>query len=426
MKSAFLILGILLLVSISFAAKTPTCVSGCNSSYTREVQAEQSKLTAKSYYCGYTDTNCWSREGVTGSDPCWSMCSVSPFNNDAFQSCCFQSAQMNAQRSFDQCVAACPEATPNAPVVPTPNQTNPNQTNTTAPIPAGQVKPEPVLSGCLPRACQYSFESWAPWPDCECMAPLNYWEKVKERYTMKVNSISGTVWIKKNGKSPKILLTSNMKIEPGDIIATSEGGAVTIERELPAGGKQIETLSQLQTLQSVAYCAGKPCNLNDIALLGGIASSEHSSIRGTINGGGDFIMIPVPLEIGLADIIPPNNNKPVMTIYELSNDGTHDSVYLNMSGKLIQVKATSREATIEVYENVLRDTVTITATGTATVGVPGEIPVVISEGQATEANSGGVGVPHLRNEPSPQPFPNPCCASAGILLLLAVLAVRRS
>lgn len=411
MKFFIVALGFLILFSLSFAAKDQACLSECNSSYTQEVNGEKNLFDAKGYYCGFTDTNCWARStNPSGQpDPCWSLCYVSPYDNNAFQSCCFESAQINAQKSYDRCVAACPEEQ-----IPLPKPPEPN---------------------CQPEQCTYSFQSWAPYPDCECLAPLNYWNKVKERFTMKVTSITGTVWIKKNGKSPRILLTKEMVVEPGDIIATSENGAITVERELPNGGRHVETLSKLQTLESVAYCSGKPCDFTDVVVLHGFASSEHSSIRGTINGGGDFVMILPPLSI-LADISPPPiPNLPVMSVYELSNDGTHDAVFFNMSGKLIQVKSNSVETRFDVYENTLRDKLYITlTTGSAVIGNVGETTVSVSEGYTIEASATGVGQSYLQNQSSPEPEPNPpnpepsnCWSSAFLVfsLLGMLISVRR-
>lgn len=398
MKFFIVALGFLILLSINFAAKDQACLSECNSSYPLDVQSAKNVFDAKAYYCGYTETNCWSRSTVPPGqpDPCWSLCDDSPYDDNAFQSCCFESAQINAQYSYDRCVAACPEVSPPPPPNPTP--------------------------GCPSQQCTFSFQSWAPYPDCECLAPLNYWEKVKERFTMKITSIQGTVWIKKNGKSPKIILTSDMVIEPGDIIATSEDGGITLERELPNGGRHVETLSQLQTLQSVAYCGGKICDFTDIAVLGGVASSEHSSVRGTINGGGDFIMILPPLSI-LADISPPPSNPPVMSVYELSNDGTHDAVVFNMSGQLIQIKSNSAETRFDVYESALRDKIYITLTqGSAVLdGFSESIPV--SEGYTVEVTSTEISQPYLENQYNPLPDPEPPGLCSSAFLVFSVLGV---
>lgn len=397
-----LVLGFVILFSLSFAEKDPVCLSDCNSSYTNAVSGDKAIFDAKGYYCGSTDTNCWSRSTVQSGqpDPCWSLCYQSPFDNNGFQACCFESAQINAQKSYDSCVAACPEKQ-----IPLPKPPEPN---------------------CQPEQCQYSFESWAPYPDCECLAPLNYWNKVKERFTMKVTSITGTVWIKKNGKSPRIALTKEMVVEPGDIIATSENGAITVERDLPNGGRHVETLSKLQTLESVAYCSGKPCDFTDVVVLHGFASSEHSSVRGTINGGGDFVMILPPLSI-LADIAPePNPDPPVMTVYELSNDGTHDVVFFNMSGTLVKVKSNSAETEFEVREAPDRQTLYITMVqGSAEMAKDSDSPLSVQFGNIAIVTSNGVSVANGPDPPGPNP--EPLCSAAFLIfsLLGMLISVRK-
>jgi hypothetical protein len=285
---------------------------------------------------------------------------------------------------------------------------------------------------------------WIPYPDCACMAPLNYWETLKERFTMHVTSMTGTVWIKKGGQPPRMLLTPGMPIEPGDIIATSEDGAVTVERNLPEGGVSSITLSRLQTLKSVVYCNGQPCDMNDIVLGGALASSEHSSVRGTINGGGDFIFVLAPLTVGMPNPASIPGGEPVMSVYERSADGSHDSIFFNMSGTLIEAKSTSAESEYEIRETLLRDVVYLSVTqGSATLLAEGGSPVSVGNGYTATANSEGAGSPFSSApapEPEPQPGPTPgpspgpgptpepaptCCSTAFILLAAcAIFAVR--
>lgn len=407
MKPFIILLALVFLFQFGFAVADPECSSACQSEYDRWDGIDQAIYDSGAYYCGYMETNCWSREGVDGPDPCWSMCYESPFDNAGFQSCCLESAQISNQLSLDRCLAACPEAeTP---------------------------QPQP---GCEAAQCS-SYQMWVPYPDCECMAPLNYWDKLKERFTMHATSITGTVWIKKGGQSPRILLTPDMAIEPGDIIATSDDGAVTVERNLPGGGVNSITLARLQTLKSVVYCNGQPCDMNDIVLGRAVASSEHSSIRGTLNGGGDFIFVLAPLTVGMPSPLSIPAGEPVMSVYERSADGSHDSIFFNMSGTLIEAKATSAETEYEVRETVLRDSVYLTVTqGSAIMRTAGGSPVSLGDGYTAPADSGGIGEPFAVEqapepapspEPEPEPNPNPepgpepepTCCSVGFILFAA-------
>ncbi len=120
MRLFFILFGIVFLVflsSIGFAGEDSECVASCQSTYDKWEDIEKNKLDSKSYYCGYTETNCWARETVPAgqSDPCWSLCYESPFDKNAFQSCCYESAQINNQLSYDQCVAACKKKEPSDP-----------------------------------------------------------------------------------------------------------------------------------------------------------------------------------------------------------------------------------------------------------------------------------------------------------------------
>lgn len=120
MRIFFLLFGIFLILSwssISFAEKDAECVASCQSEYDRSEQTKNSIFDSESYYCGYTETNCWSRATVPSGqpDPCWSLCYQSPFDNSAFQSCCHESAQINNQLSYDQCTSACKDEEPSDP-----------------------------------------------------------------------------------------------------------------------------------------------------------------------------------------------------------------------------------------------------------------------------------------------------------------------
>jgi len=75
---------------------------------------------SKSYYCGVTETNCWSRVNIPAgqTDPCQSICydpKCDPWStcDDKFQACCYESAKITSQDTLDKCLAQCAgETTP--------------------------------------------------------------------------------------------------------------------------------------------------------------------------------------------------------------------------------------------------------------------------------------------------------------------------
>jgi hypothetical protein len=107
---------------LASCAHASDCTDACQAEFDKWEKIDQDRLDAKAYYCGVTETNCWSRETTPSGqpDPCWSKCSDSncvPWSkcNDAFQSCCRESARINDQLAYDQCVAACKQSEPSDP-----------------------------------------------------------------------------------------------------------------------------------------------------------------------------------------------------------------------------------------------------------------------------------------------------------------------
>ncbi len=107
---------------LASCAHASDCTDACQAEFDKWENIDQGVFDAKGYYCGVTDTNCWSRETTPPGqpDPCWAMCSdtdCGPWSkcNEAFQSCCRESARINDQLSYDQCVAACTQGEPSDP-----------------------------------------------------------------------------------------------------------------------------------------------------------------------------------------------------------------------------------------------------------------------------------------------------------------------
>lgn len=241
---------VVLLMPLAFAA---ACEDACNADYGKWSGIDQAKYDTKSYYCGVTETNCWSREGLpSGSpDPCWKMCYETPFDNDGFQACCLESAKMNADRSLAQCLANCGPSTP------------PQQPS------------QPPVSNASNATTVYNVEI----------------------------SSSGSITITDlNGNPVQKLANTPVSMKTGD------DGNLYVVFKTPSGDKAVQLHLEPDSdfrLDATGACpvsgAGlSPASSGTIRLVvppgleetWGCFSSEHGSIRGTINGGGDFIKGP--------------------------------------------------------------------------------------------------------------------------------------
>jgi hypothetical protein len=232
-----------LLVPLSFAA---ACEDACYSDYNNSVNSAKAVSDSKSYYCGISETNCWSREGLPPGtpDPCWSMCGQANFSNDAFQSCCYQSSKMNADGTLSQCLANC------GPAVPTQQPTS-NATVT--------YNVEISSTGSI---------------------------FITDLYGNPVTKLANTPVSMKTGgdgnlylvfKTPSGDKEVQLHLEPdSDFRLDATGACSTSGAGLSP--KPSGTVSLIAT--------GQPPGLEETW---GCFSSEHGSIRGTINGGGDFI-----------------------------------------------------------------------------------------------------------------------------------------
>ncbi len=398
MKYLFILFGVLLFVSLGFAEKDAECAAACQADFDKWEKINKGVYDAKSYYCGVTETNCWSRTTTPSGqpDPCWSICTSCTDSkqecNNKFQDCCDESAGINNQAGLEGCLANCPDKTVETP-------------------PANK---------CEQKQCRF-YQVQAPYPDCECKAPLNILE---EQHRMRVKSIKGTVWIRKLGETNKQLLTTSTIFEVGDSIATSEDGEVELEKDLPNGGTHVERLGRLQTIKSIIHCNYEPCTA------GSIASSEHSSIRGTLNGGGDFIFILLPLRpltVGLSPFTLVSGKTPVMQVYEKSTDETHESVFLQFpadnddSTKLIEIRPTMSETEYYLTESTLRTTADVTVIkGELNVGPINEDKYNINTGQTVTASE--TGVTQQDTENPPQPKPTNCLGTTAIIALALTTA----
>ncbi|MFA6048828.1 MAG: hypothetical protein WC792_02680 [Candidatus Micrarchaeia archaeon] len=252
---------ILLFSSLAFAASD--CVQACAADRDKWIKIGADKAASDSYYCGLTESNCWSRSSTPPGqpDPCWKMCTdpeCSPWSKcDAqFQACCAESARLNEESSYIKCVANCP----------------PEDSNLTAPALSATETPLPSVPA----------EQATPNVSGEQPSPTPSLGEVYEKSTFKVDFADGDVTITtRDGKvvSPQY----GEEIGPDATITVGKSGN---------GFVRIKVMRQDSIFPVyVTVNAGTTFkfSLNTKGFSKALASSEHASVRGTINGGGDFI-----------------------------------------------------------------------------------------------------------------------------------------
>lgn len=363
------------------------CQDRCQADYDYWVNVSANLLAAKSYYHGMMSTNCWGRENVPAgqSDPCWkglpdceALCeSGSGYSacmgscDDEYQACCHQSAVMNAQGELDQCLAQCPNESASADVCN--KQCAGNE-----------------------RLLTYS---------CECVRKNGVFIKSMGGKVKVRNLMTGAL----EDITPGTELTDNSRK-----VITGGDGEITIEL-VGLDGKVTEV-----TLGPRQYFIP---SVGDLIGADVVASSEHSSVRGTINGGGDFIFI-MPLTIGLpvADIAPPFDDRPAVTVTSEPGSGKF-VIYSNLSNGYVAT-ASSDGSSYEIIDS---------GSGSITVrSISGTVDVVGSNAPAKSVPAGfeASAEPNSISEPRetggiPEPGPSPaCCGSAAFVLLAGMGAAR--
>ncbi len=273
---------------LSSAVFAGACADSCQKDYDKwngPNGIDTNKYNSKSYYCGYSDTNCWSRQGTPSGqpDPCWKMCSApecSPWSkcNDAFQSCCLESSRINSQNSLDQCIAACPKEN--------------------------------------------------KWGDSEGFATCEGNVKVTKCDGTDASDFSTGVVVTTGKESGAILSWNTSAGSETSVIvcplaqaqfASSEHGS--IRGTINGGGDFVQCVLPSQK----AVAAPKSAAKSDIML-----SSEHGSIRGTCNGGGDFIMPHV------------NSNEATFNLEGTQNAINSEGTF-NLEGTIVKITSLSSE-----------------------------------------------------------------------------------
>lgn len=302
------------------------CVAKCATQRDRDLAEADKMLAGRKYYSGLGSTNCWSLdnaphcpsiqytcEGACKYDKnCVAACSAS------FQACCDANAKTSAQRYYDICVVRCPAskaAVPPPPPPPPPPSADPSK---------GATIDRKFEFGKMLNYANTMLQAFGPnleGLDLErfnnlrrSLAFMQVAATLAENgghYAM-VSGGAGRIWfIRPDGK--QVLLdakTAAALRKP----AYSDSEAATRTKEATAGmiAAGLSGPEANQILNNIAIYNGgarsadqfdtggfspgavwyfpgdggwaKQATTNKV-----LASSEHSSVRGTINGGGDFI-----------------------------------------------------------------------------------------------------------------------------------------
>ena len=300
-KGIVFLLSLLLLASLAFAESECAKKCAADRDYWTKIGADNA--AAKSYYCGVTETNCWSRETVPAGqpDPCWKMCldpECSPWSkcDAAYQACCAESSRINSDETYKQCIANCPVE-----VSPTPT------TQATA-------TPSPTATPAAQATCSIARKAYS----------ATKFQVVSTQGSVTVTDKNGIV------KTPEI----GQDIGPDATIATGSG-KISLKIIVPE--------SPATTSMDIGDQTTFKFSLYDFE--NQLASSEHGSIRGTINGGGDFVLVKTTLDSYWAKAGGEKNNPAGQTIAFAKNEETtaafsseHCSVRgtLNGGGDFIQ------------------------------------------------------------------------------------------
>ena len=270
--SGLVLLFILSSFTISHSAdkEYQECIAACQADYNKWEAIAKDMLGKKSFYCGITETNCWSRPVPPGQpDPCWSMCSDRQFNNDKFQQCCYESRRISSQEALDRCVAACPDKT-------------------------GIKHPQQGLFTIIKQ----TFEKNPPLSEAQRQiigrnSALIFRDSSNSFYAINNRGVK----IPLPGSLAKGFISNQFAVLADDsfisralstipLLASSEHGS--IRGTINGGGDFVYLQNQPNYIWMKENGAIKNYQLGSSIYL---ASSEYGSYRGTINGGGDFVKV---------------------------------------------------------------------------------------------------------------------------------------
>jgi hypothetical protein len=286
------------------------CVARCGAQRDRSVAEADLMLAGRKYFSGFS-SNCWS--GPPGSPQCAMLrqtCrdACAPKYDNAcmaaceasFQSCCASNARVNAAHYYDVCVVECPASKAAVPPPPPPPPGGDQSKGATIDRESEWTSLIKVANSMLDAVGLDKLDSDQFNDMRRTLAFLQVRASMAlhgSKYTV-VSGGAGRLWLlTADGK--QVLLNATQS----DMVRGPAQGEWH-------GAEYQNTLTALTTLAGVSPEEAKDC-INQVRLAnqrqrfgagetlefppwqgwpaGARASSEHSTIRGTINGGGDFI-----------------------------------------------------------------------------------------------------------------------------------------
>lgn len=273
----------------------PACLAKCAGTRDRAVTAAN-KLAADKEYYSVTSSNCWSLADAPNCPAVRQACrdACAPTYDNAcmaaceppFQACCAANDKTRAEREFDSCVAVCPM------------------------VPVQQIERRPEFTEMVNTATKMMQ---ALGPNLEGFNPTQYNDVRRALAFMQVRAsmaVHGSKFAVISGGAGRLwVMTADGRQVPldGDAAALARGlvggemygaayQALVADLVTRTGLTKVETedwIRQLRLAQGSSK-GFKPGETLEFLPWQGAptdarASSEHASIRGTINGGGDFI-----------------------------------------------------------------------------------------------------------------------------------------
>ena len=276
------------------------CAAKCQQVYDRDMRAADAKLSGKDYYVAMGSGDCpapWKTpntanaclvtfldcDGNCGSFECKAKCRA------ALQPCCYANDIGNRAHDRDVCLAACPKG-PTAPTAST--------------APKRMLTPAELEPRSDTRDVGMSPEDYDNWRRTRALDEVQgKLSEMKGAFAV-VSGGQGHLWVvKANGE--RLRLADDL----AGWLRLIERGFKTPNEELAYGSAQDKAYERLRAMgfaaddavhiaESIALGGGFPAGKAmyfppngqwPAEMLRYRVSSEHSSVRGTINGGGDFI-----------------------------------------------------------------------------------------------------------------------------------------
>ena len=273
----------------------PACAAKCSSVRDRDVAAADKMQAGKLYFSAF-DSNCWTLANAPNCaavrQTCRDACAPKYENSclaacePPFQACCGANDKTRAERAFDVCVAACPM------------------------VPVAQMERRPEFTAMVDHATRMLQ---ALGPNLEGFNLTQYNDMRRALAFMQVRAsmaVNGSKFAVVSGGAGRLwVLTADGRQIPlsGDAAAMARGtvggemygaayeklvadlvgrtGLTAVEtrdwiRQIRFAHGSKKGFAPGETLEFLPW-QGAPSDAS--------ASSEHASIRGSINGGGDFI-----------------------------------------------------------------------------------------------------------------------------------------